>query len=128
MMSASRIKDSELSARVEEAEIVWLRYVTPVTEHYCREISQRNYRGKRLACWMHIRFNTLPMMLVLQRSGAEIALGACNVDSTGDAAAAYLAGHGIAVYGWRGMNRSDYNENMRLVRSLEADYLCDMGG
>nr|NIV28915.1 hypothetical protein [Anaerolineae bacterium] len=58
-MTSSRIKDPGLSARIEEAEIAWLRYVTPITEHYCREISQRDYRGKRLACWMHIRFNNI---------------------------------------------------------------------
>ena len=53
-MNSSRVKDPELSARIEEAEIAWLRYVTPITEHYCREISRRDYRGKRLAGWMHI--------------------------------------------------------------------------
>ena len=127
-MNSSRVKDPGLSARIEEAEIAWLRYVMPITEHYCREISQRDYRGRRLACWMHITFNSPPMLLALAESGAEIAIGACNVDSTNDAVAAYLSERGITVYGWRGMTRADYDQNMQLVRAFDADYLCDMGG
>ncbi len=127
-MNSSRVKDPGRSARIDDSEIAWLRYVTPITEHYCREISQRDYRGKRLACWMHVSTNCLPMLLALADSGAEIALGACNVDSTKDAVAVYLAERGIAVYGWQGMTRADYDSNMQLVRAFDADYLCDMGG
>ena len=127
-MKSSRIKDPGLSARIEESEVAWLRYVTPITEHYCREISQRDYRGKKLACWMHITSSSPPMMLALAESGAEIVYGACNVDSTDDATAAYMAERGIIVYGWRGMSQSDYDENLQLVRAFDADYLCDMGG
>jgi adenosylhomocysteinase len=68
------------------------------------------------------------MMTALKETGAEIVLGACNVDSTDDVAAAYVANKGIRVYGWRGMSQSDYQENLSIVRSFEADYLCDMGG
>jgi adenosylhomocysteinase len=124
----SRIKDPSLSAGIEAPEIAWLRYLMPITEHYCQEISHRDYQGKRLACWMHIRSNNMPMMLALAESGAEIALGACNLDSTDDAAAAYLAEKGVTVYGWRGMGQADYDQNMQLVRAFDADYLCDMGG
>jgi adenosylhomocysteinase len=113
---------------MEEAEIEWQRYVTPITEHYCREISQQDYRGMRLACWMHIRSNNVPMMLALAESGAEIVAGACNVDSTDDAAAAYLSERGITIYGWRGMARADYDRHKQLARAFDADYLCDMGG
>jgi adenosylhomocysteinase len=127
-MTRSRIIDPGLAARIEDAELAWLRHITPITEHYCRQISQRDYRGKRLACWMHIGFNIIPMMLALAESGAEIALGACNVDSTHDAAATYMAERGITVYAWRGMSRADYEQNMEHVRAFDADYLCDMGG
>jgi adenosylhomocysteinase len=127
-MPSSRIKDRGLGAHTEKAEIDWLRYVTPIREHYCREISQRDYHGKRLACWTHIRLNIIPMLLTLTETGAEIAQGACNVDSTDDAAAAYLAARGITVYGRRGMPRADHDEHMQLARAFDADYLCDMGG
>ena len=78
----------------------------PITERYRREIEQRDYRTKRLACWMHITLNSVPMMLALQEYGGSIVLGACNVDSTDDAAAAYLAQRGITVLGSRGMSQA----------------------
>jgi hypothetical protein len=70
-MTPSRIKDPRLSARIEPSEMAWLGHITPITEHYCREVRRRDYRGKKLACWMHVRFNNMPMLLALADSGAE---------------------------------------------------------
>jgi adenosylhomocysteinase len=127
-MATSRIKDLDLAAQIDEGQLAWHRHVTPITEHFARQIAQRDYRGKRLAYWGHITFQNSPMMLPLVQAGAEIIVGACNVDSTDDVAAAYMAANGISVYGWRGMSRADYQENMAVVRGFDADYLCDMGG
>ena len=128
-MESSRIRNPDLAAQIDEGMLAWHRVITPITEHYARQISQRDYRGKRLAYWGHITAqNTIPMMLALKRAGAEIVIGACNVDSTDDVAAAYAVSQGIRVYGWQGMSQSEYQENLALVRSFEADYLCDMGG
>ncbi|MEA2002639.1 MAG: adenosylhomocysteinase [Actinomycetota bacterium] len=128
MLASSRIKDGSLAAAISDSEIAWLRHVTPITEHYCRQVARQDHRGKRLACWMHVRFNTIPWTLALAESGAEIVVGACNVDSTDDVAAAYLAERGITLFAWRGMSRAEYEENKHLVRAFDADYLCDMGG
>jgi adenosylhomocysteinase len=128
-MVPSRIKDPDLAAQIDEGQLAWYRYATPITDHYIHQIAQRDYRGKRLAYWGHItRHNTFPMLLALKQAGVEIALGACNVDSTDDIAAAYAVSQGIHVYGWQGMSRSEYQENLAIVRDFEADYLCDMGG
>ncbi len=128
-MACSRIKNPGLAAQIDEGELAWHRYVSPISEHYSRQIAQRDYRGKRLAYWGHTTVrNAIPMVLALKQAGAEIAVGACNVDSTNDAIAAYLVSKGISVYGWQGMSQSEYEENLALVRSFEADYLCDMGG
>lgn len=128
-MVPSRIKDPDLAAQIDDGQLEWDRYVTPITEHYARQIAQRDYRGKRLAMWAHItRASTLPILSALKQAGAEIVIGACNVDSTDDAAAAYAAAQGIRVYGWQGVSRSEYLENLAIVRSFDADYLCDMGG
>jgi len=128
-METSRIKNPDLAAQIDEGQLAWHRYVTPITEHYSRQIAQQDYRGKRLAYWGHITVvNAIPMMLALKQTGAEITVGACNVDSTDDAIAAYLVSKGISVFGWQGMSQVEYQENLALVRSFEADYLCDMGG
>lgn len=128
-MEGSRIKDRDLAAQIDDGLVAWYRYLSPITGHSAREIGQRDYRGKRLAYWGHITLqNTLTVLLALKQAGADVAMGACNVDSTDDAAAAYAARHGILVYGWQGMSQADYQENLALVRGFEADYLCDMGG
>lgn len=128
-MIPSRIKNPDLAVEIDEGELEWLRYTSPITEHVARQIARRDYRGKRLAYWGHItRQNSLAMLLPLKQAGAEIVVGACNVDSTDDVTAAYLVAEGIPVYGWQGMSQADYQENLALVRRYEADYLCDMGG
>ena len=128
-MESSRIKNLALAAQIDEGQLAWYRYITPISEHYARQIAQRDYRGKRFAYWGHITIgNTIPIMLALKAAGAEVVMGACNVDSTNDIAAAYAVSKGIRVYGWQGMSQSDYQENLASVRSFEADYLCDMGG
>ena len=128
-MVSSRIKNVDLAAQMDDGQLAWQRYITPITEHYVRQISERDYRGKRLAYWGHItKTNTVAMRLALKQAGAEIVIGACNVDSTDDVAAAYAVSQGIHVYGWQGMSQSEYQENLASVRSFEADYLCDMGG
>ena len=129
MVEISRIKNSDLAAQIDPGELAWQRHISPITEHIAQEISQRDYRGKRLAYWGHLTGqNLLIMMTSLKEAGAEIILGACNVDSTDDAAAAYVAAQGIRVLGWRGMSQADYRENLAMVRDFNADYLCDMGG
>ena len=128
-MEPSRIKNPDLAAQVDEREMAWYRYVAPITEYYANQIAGRDYRGKRLAYWGHIVLeNTIPMLLALKQAGVEIAMGACNVDSTNDVAAAYAVSKGIHVYAWKGMSQADYQENLALVRDFDADYLCDMGG
>ena len=48
-MAASRIKNPDLAAQIDDGELAWHRAITPITEHYCQQIAQRDYRGKRLA-------------------------------------------------------------------------------
>ena len=129
MMISSRIKNPDLAVQIDEGQLAWHRYITPITEHYARLIAQRDYRGKRLAYWGHITpQNIISMMSALKQAGVEIIIGACNVDSTDDVAAAYAVSQGIQVCGWQGMSGAEYQENLAIVRSFEADYLCDMGG
>lgn len=128
-MTDHKIKDINLASQIGKGEISWYEYISPITKHYAQRIAKRDYRGKKLAYWGHItRQNLLLMMPPLKEAGAEIIIGACNVDSTDDTAAAYIASHGFSIYGWRGMSREDYEKNKEIVRDFDADYLCDMGG
>lgn len=128
-MQASRIKNPDLAGQLTAGDLAWLETITPTTTYLARQVAGRDYRGKRLAYWGHITSqNLLTMMVPLKQAGAEIVIGACNVDSTDDVAAAYAVSQGISIFGWQGMSQTDYQENLRIVRAFEADYLCDMGG
>ena len=128
-METSRIKNPDFAAQVELSEVAWTRHISPITDYFSRQIAHNDYHGKRLAFWGHLSDqNLIIMMTALKEAGAEIVLGACNVDSTDDVAAAYIVGKGIRVYRWRGMSQADYQENLAIVRSFDEDYLCDIGG
>jgi len=127
-MNSYRIKDEGLASQIDERDMEWTRYITPITQYACEKISKRDYSGKKMAYWGHILQQSLHWLIPLKQTGVEIVAGACNVDSTDDAAAAYLVAHGINVYGWKGMTQQDYQENMAHVRAFDADYLCAMGG
>lgn len=128
IMINSRVRDPGPAGRLSDTELAWIRRVTPVTDHYCQMVRAKDYRAKKLACWMHITEGNIPMFLALAESGAEVVVGACNTESTRDAAATYLADRGVTILAWRGMSRSDYDEHKAIARAFDADYLCDMGG
>lgn len=128
-METSRIKNLDLANQVDAGLVEWHRTISPITDYYCQQIAKLDYRGKRVAYWGHITGqNIILMMSALKQTGAEIVMGACNVDSTDDVIAAYAASLGIQVYGWQGMSQADYDANLKSVRNFEAEYLCDMGG
>ena len=94
---ASRIADPALADQLPPEELAWQAHVTPVTEAACREVARLDLRGRTVACWQHVTLNTVSTLLALRQAGAEVVLGACNVDSTDDRVAADLAGRGVRV-------------------------------
>ena len=50
-METSRIKNPDLAAQIDEGDLAWQRYLSPITDYFAQEISQRDYSGKRLAYW-----------------------------------------------------------------------------
>jgi adenosylhomocysteinase len=128
-MGDYRIMNISLASAIDEGFLSWLRYISPITMHYLEKLKTKKYHGKRLAYWGHLTAQNLLLMFpALQKAGAEKIIGACHLDRTDDASAAYVASLGIPVYGWRGMSQKEYDENLRYVRRFEADFLCDMGG
>ena len=125
---ASRIKDPALADALPAAQLDWLSEIAPVTACYRRALAGRDYRGRALACWQHITLDLVPVATALHDAGATIAIGACNVDSTDDRVAAYLARRGIAVLGWSGMDAADYRDNLDAVCDSGGEVLSDMGG
>ena len=124
----SRIKDPALADALTAEELEWQAEIMPVTEAYRRALAGRDYRGRTIACWQHITPDFVAVASALTQAGASIVMGACNVDSTDDRAAACLSRLGVSVLAWSGMDQADYRRHLEIVSGCGAEFLSDMGG
>ena len=58
--------------------------------------------GARIIGCIHMAIQTAVLVETLVELGAEVRWSSCNIFSTQDHAAAYIASKGIAVYAWKG--------------------------
>lgn len=124
----TRLKDPTLAAAITDEELAWRRVIAPVTAALGDEIARRDFSGRTLVSFQHILPDTIPTLLPFVAAGARVRVGACNPDSTDDAAAAYLAAHGVEVHGWSGMTPRDHADTLDILSAEPADVVGDMGG
>jgi adenosylhomocysteinase len=65
--------------------------------------------GARIAGCLHMTIQTAVLIKVLVALGAEVTWSSCNIFSTQDHAAAYIASIGVPVYAWKGETEEEYN-------------------
>ncbi|WP_296991380.1 adenosylhomocysteinase, partial [Thalassospira sp. UBA1131] len=90
--------------------------------------AKRDLRDKTIVSFQHVLEDTIPTLLPFVKAGAKVKVGACNPDSTDDAAAAYLAAHGVEVHAFSGMTPDEYAQSIDILSSEPADIIADMGG
>ncbi|MCY4161253.1 MAG: adenosylhomocysteinase [Flavobacteriaceae bacterium] len=66
-------------------------------------------QGARIAGCLHMTIQTAVLIETLIDLGAEVTWSSCNIFSTQDHAAAYIADQGIQVYAWKGMNEKEFD-------------------
>ncbi len=66
--------------------------------------------GARIAGCLHMTIQTAVLIDTLVDLGAEVRWMTCNIFSTQDHAAAYVANKGIPVFAWKGMTEDEYEE------------------
>ena len=64
--------------------------------------------GAKIAGCLHMTIQTAVLIDTLVELGAEVRWMTCNIYSTQDHAAAYVASKGIPVFAWKGMTEEDY--------------------
>lgn len=64
--------------------------------------------GARIAGCLHMTMQTAVLIETLVVLGAEVRWSSCNIFSTQDHAAAYIASLGIPVFAWKGETEADY--------------------
>jgi adenosylhomocysteinase len=65
-------------------------------------------KGARIAGCLHMTIQTAVLIDALVDLGAEVRWSSCNIYSTQDHAAAYVASKGVAVFAWKGMNEEEF--------------------
>jgi adenosylhomocysteinase len=98
----------------------------------------QSYKGKkplagaRIAGCLHMTIQTAVLIDALVELGAEVRWMTCNVFSTQDHAAAYVASKGIPVFAWKGMTEEEYEECLEEViwfdEGLGPNMILDDGG
>ncbi len=71
--------------------------------------------GARIAGCLHMTIQTAALIDTLVALGADVRWMTCNIFSTQDHAAAYVASQGIPVFAWKGMTEDEYEECLEQV-------------
>tara|TARA_R110001583_G_scaffold21333_9_gene81060 strand:- start:207 stop:1529 length:1323 start_codon:yes stop_codon:yes gene_type:complete len=103
-----RVKDVSL-AEWGEKEVCLAEAEMPglmsLREKYSLE---RPLKGARISGCLHMTIQTAVLIDTLVELGADVRWMTCNIFSTQDHAAAYIANKGIPVFAWKGMTEEDY--------------------
>ena len=95
--------------RLAEAEMPGLM---ELRRRYCRE---KPLSGARISGCLHMTIQTAVLIDTLVELGADVRWMTCNIFSTQDHAAAYIASRGIPVFAWKGMTEREYQECLEKV-------------
>ncbi len=71
---------------------------------------EKPLKGARIAGCLHMTIQTAVLIDTLVELGADVRWMTCNIFSTQDHAAAYVAAQGIPVFAWKGMTEPEYEE------------------
>jgi len=95
---------------------------------------EKPLKGARIAGCLHMTIQTAVLIDTLVDLGADVRWMTCNIFSTQDHAAAYVASKGIPVFAWKGMTDEEYNEALESVlwfapnQELGPNMILDDGG
>ncbi|MDT8429647.1 MAG: adenosylhomocysteinase [Pseudomonadales bacterium] len=69
--------------------------------------AEKPLAGAKILGCIHMTIQTAVLIETLVELGAEVRWSSCNIFSTQDHAAAYIASRGIAVYAWKGQTEAE---------------------
>ena len=114
-----RLAESEMPGLMAERQI-W------------RNKDEKPLKGARIAGCLHMTIQTAVLIETLAHLGADVRWMTCNIFSTQDHAASYVASIGVPVYAWKGMTEDDYEECLEKVlwfeEELGPNMILDDGG
>ena len=92
-----------------------------------RFAKEKPFKNLKIGMALHVTKETGVLVEVLQAGGAEVHIASCNPLSTQDDVAAYLAKKGVAVFAYKGENKSDYYKFIKAVIASKPHITIDDG-
>src|SRR6056300_1588510 len=86
-----------------------------INKYSNRKSNNKPLKGAKIAGCLHMTIQTAVLIDTLVALGAEVRWMTCNIYSTQDHAAAYIANKEIPVFAWKGMSEEDYDECLEEV-------------
>jgi adenosylhomocysteinase len=126
-MPESRIAHPELAPEGHR-KIAWAWASMPVLRLiYEKYKGSLPFEGTTISACLHLEAKTACLLKVLKGLGATVAAAGSNPLSTQDDVCAALVEDGISVFSRRGMDSSEYVENLRSVAGMNPKILIDDG-
>lgn len=126
-MPESRIARPDLAPEGHR-KIAWAWSAMPVLRLIQeRTRARRPFSGITIGACLHLEAKTACLLKTLKELGATVAAAGSNPLSTQDDVCAALVEEGISVFSRRGMDSSEYRENLSSVLSLRPNLLIDDG-
>lgn len=123
----SQVKDLKLAAQGEN-QIKWaIRHMQALMLVAQRFQLTKPFKGLRIGMALHVTKETGVLVETLIAGGAQVSIASCNPLSTQDDVAAYLAKKGIAVFAYKGENKSDYYKFIKAVIASKPHLTIDDG-
>ena len=122
-----KVKDLAL-AKQGELNLAWAKREMPVVSLIEEDFKKTQpFKGKTVACCLHITKETGVLLLALQAGGAKVVAAASNPLSTQDDIAAALAKRGVHVFAIKGVNNDTYYKCLNWALDYEPDITIDDG-
>ncbi len=110
-----------------EQDLAYLWRQTPVTRAVAADFADRDLRGTRIVCSIHLDIKMIPVIEALVVAGAEILVLTCNAATVRDEVCGHLRGLGAHVRARLGMTEEERRAAMDWAIARRPQYVCEMG-
>jgi adenosylhomocysteinase len=106
----------------------WYRRSMPVTTRVVRDLGGTRFPGERLACWLHLVENAVPLLDWIVDTGADVLFGSCDPATADPGVIAHLRRRGATVLAAPGDDRARHQDLLREAVAWRPDLVTEMGG
>lgn len=110
-----------------DRDVAYLQRQTPMTQAIAADFADRDLRGTRIVCSIHLDLKMIPVIEALAGTGAEVLVLTCNTATVRDEVCDHLRGLGAQVHARLGMTEEERVAAMDWAIAQRPQYVCEMG-